>query len=122
MSAELFLRTGTTGNWALRSSQDNYAANLTSGALPADWGQVSYTFNGSSWNNLGSVGFRIYVWDNVNTSDEFIRFDNITLNGVSAVPEPINTALATFGVLFGAGATYHRLKGRRIWKPAASGS
>lgn len=111
LESELFIRTGTTGNWALRSSLDNYAANLTTGALPADWGQVGYTFNNASWNNLSSVGFRVYFWDSVNTTDEFIRFDSVTLNGVSggsgvsAVPEPTTWGMIGFGVVFaGTGA------------------
>jgi hypothetical protein len=55
------------------------------------------------------VTVRFYGWDAKNKND-WLQFDNVAVNGIAAVPEPANVALACFGLLF-AGVTL----GRRVY-------
>lgn len=78
---------GGTRGWVLRSSLDNYAANLgTSDIATQRPTFTSYDVPlGSAFENLASpVTFRLYVYTGSSTST--LEFDNITVNG--DVPEP----------------------------------
>ena len=89
-------------NWAVRSSLDSFAADIGTGTtttldtfLP---GSVSLSSAFDSQD--AAVTFRIYVWDNGEQGNSKLGyFDNVVLNGtVVAVPEPVNVALAVFGL------------------------
>ena len=99
--------TSLTRGYYIRSSIDNYAADLVGQAnIPTTNSEGA----GGSWlaqsadlsaiagmqDAIGPVTFRIYAFvDGGGTADSAINFDDITVNGaVSAVPEP--GALALF--------------------------
>ena len=82
-------------NWAVRSSVDNYGANIATGSTTATTFSQGTVNLADSYNNLSTITFRIYGWNPANVD---LLFDNITLNGVVAVPEPVNIALAAFGL------------------------
>jgi len=94
-------------NWAVRSSVDSYGADIATGSTTSttfSQGTASLT---TSYDNLSTITFRIYGWT---PDNQDLLFDNIILNGVVAVPEPVNVALAVFGLsVVGAGV------GRRIY-------
>jgi hypothetical protein len=63
-----------------------------------------------------AVEFRFFVWDSASDTDPARHgyFDNVVLNGtVVPVPEPVNVALAVFGVcLTGIGLGRRLLRSR----------
>lgn len=92
---------GTSGPnaFAIRSSNDNYAANLASGALTntdTNWhssGTVSITMSGITT----ATTFRIYG-SGASTNTPTLRLDDIVINGaLTAVPEPAS-AVALLGL------------------------
>lgn len=109
-----------TENFFVRSSADNFSANLA-GAVTAAAGSngtfasTTITLSGNSaLQNLSSpIEFRIYVYDGTNTSGRGALLDNVTLNGttLAAVPEPSTwvSFLGGAGVLLGVA----RLRARR---------
>jgi hypothetical protein len=46
-----------------------------------------------------AITFRIYVWDTQSGANLIDRFDNVVVNGISAVPEPSSVALLLVGPL-----------------------
>jgi hypothetical protein len=88
-------------HWAVRSSLDSYSTDIASGATTANatWYTNPTIDLGTSYDNLSSITFRIYVWDDrARGKNEFGYLDNIILDGVSVVPEPATVALAIFGL------------------------
>jgi hypothetical protein len=110
---------GAVFNWSLYSSLDSYGSSITTGSASTQsaLNSASVTLS-SSFNNIGSSGvtFRLYVWDgnSVNNTTTYGYFDNVALNGtVAPVPEPINYALAVFGLVFAGGSAGRFYLGRR---------
>jgi hypothetical protein len=89
-----------TANWAVRTSLDNFNANVGNGTFKEKtFTTETTTFNGATFNGLTSFEVRVYMWDPRGSSET--RFDNFTLNGlVVAVPEPVHYALGIFGLGF----------------------
>lgn len=84
-----------TINWAVRSSADSFAANVSSGSMSA----ASPTLQTATFglNSGSSIGFRLYYWNGVTSGGPDGIVDDITLNAsVAPVPEPVNTALMIF--------------------------
>lgn len=90
-----------TGTIVIRSSVDNYAADIgTITQASADTAVFSssgpFDLSGSQYQNLSSISFRLYLFD---TSDSTAttaivhRVDDVVLNG-EAVPEPSVLGLA----------------------------
>ena len=91
---------GNQFKWVVRSSLDSFSANLASGATTTSraWNTASVNL-GTAFDSQSSVTFRIYVFDGGASGNSVYGYlDNVTLNGVSAVPEPANVALAIFGI------------------------
>ncbi|MBX3254971.1 MAG: hypothetical protein KF862_12585 [Chitinophagaceae bacterium] len=100
-SIDLTLRRSTTGSpsgsgpraWALRSSLDGFAANITTQTLSTSASTVSVTLGGI-YNNLSApVTFRLYGYDVFINSGGLNRFvfDNITVKGLTILPVKIST-------------------------------
>jgi hypothetical protein len=90
-----------TASWAVRSSQDSYAANLGTGSFSTTtYVNQSTTLSGVNFTDTSStITFRIYVWVTDNASSKSVTFDNVTLNG-DVVPEPTTIAASIFGASF----------------------
>lgn len=108
-------------NFVVRSSADGFSSNLgniatvTSTASGA-WARSSVNLAGiSSLQNVaGSIEFRIYIYDSSSTAGTGALLDNITLDGLTAVPEPSSWAMLIGGAgLLGAGQRL-RQKGARF--------
>ena len=86
-------------NWAVRSSVDNYATDIATGSTSGANALNTASVNLSTAFDFqdGVVEFRFLVWTTSSTGNGF--FDNVVLNGtVVPVPEPVNVALAAFGL------------------------
>jgi hypothetical protein len=84
--------------YALESSVDGYASILSTAAFTTQTPTfATYTVNlsGASFQGLSSVSFRLFGYVK-NVSSE--QFDNVTVNGALAVPEPSALALAGIGM------------------------
>jgi hypothetical protein len=92
----------------LRSSVDAFAANIgnTQTLAAGSNGAItphSFDLTGASFQGLTTpIEFRIYMQDSTTTSGRGILFDNITLSGSAAVPEPATWMLMGVGLLLGA--------------------
>ena len=101
-------RRSSTGirDWSIRSSLDNFTADLSHFAVPDDantrTGQA--TSLGASFEGLlTGVEFRIYGYNSESSGSGTWRIDNVTLAGsysFSAVPEPEEYALTVGAGLF----------------------
>jgi hypothetical protein len=70
-------RTGAGAtNYAVRSSQDNYGADISTGSISTSYVTKSVTLSGTS---NGAVTYRIYFYGGSNTG--FVRIDDVTLKG-----------------------------------------
>jgi hypothetical protein len=85
--------TGTSGsgpnNWALRSSLDGFAADISNGTLSTNILAIPVTFNASYANLSGTVTFRLYGYNaTVSASGGLNRFvyDNISISGSTILP------------------------------------
>ena len=103
-------------NWVLRSSVDGFATDFASGTTPnvSVLNPQTVTLPSDFNFQAAAVEFRFYTSDggeNGNSANLRGYFDNVVLNGtVAPVPEPVNVALAVFGLcLAGAGL------GRRLY-------
>lgn len=105
--------------FAIRSSLDEYTdtilnvtraagnGELTNAVFPYSTSLSSATYQGIT----GPVTFRIYGFDNANSSTIYLRFDNIRLDGtVTLVPEPSGVMLLGGGAVF---AMLRRSRGKR---------
>jgi hypothetical protein len=91
-----------SGFFAVSSSVLGHTHNIDVRTIPSGTTWTSYTIDlsGSSYQDLsGPVVFRLYGWYDKSSATS-INFDNITLNGVAVVPEPIHIALGAFGLIF----------------------
>lgn len=92
---------GTPRGYVLRSSVDNFAANLAGGDVTT--ARPTYTNAdiplGTAFDDLQSpTTFRFYVY--APNAGNSLDFDNIVINGsVTQVPEPTTTALIVGGIL-----------------------
>ena len=81
-------------NWALRSSVDSYATDISTGTTGTTDANANIDLSGASYQNLSAVTFRIYPYGGSSTGHW--RIDDITLNGtivpISIKPEPTNNA------------------------------
>lgn len=87
-------------SYALRSSVDNYAANIGSTVtLTADslFTEVSFSLSGAAFQGLSTAQFRLYVWENTSDSNDLSRIDSMRLVAAGATPAaPSNlSAVAT---------------------------
>jgi len=94
-----------TMNEAIRSSVDSYASDIqsTSITVPPNSNNSTITFNSynaslaaSQYQNVSSIEFRFYFWDDSAASGDIVRFDELTVIG-TVVPEPSTWALLGFG-------------------------
>jgi hypothetical protein len=112
--------TSTPRGWVLRSSIDNYAANIDTQVVPTvqpTLTSYSVDLSGTSFQNLtSSVNFRIYVYGPV--SGSFLFFDNLTLNGAvspvvtASTPEPSSIVALLSLAAIGGGAFVKRRIGK----------
>jgi hypothetical protein len=88
------------GHWFLRSSLDGYASDITglSGTSTTTFTDATGTIPSSGFDNLPTITFRLYVYEDKNQD---VTFDNIRVNGLAVVPEPVTAALGIFAGLFG---------------------
>lgn len=90
--------TSGTTNYDFRSSLDSYTTNIGSGfhSLTGQGPTSNPTFtarsvdlSGASFQGLtGAVTFRVYIFDSITGNTRLTAIDNLTLNGVTVVPEP----------------------------------
>ncbi len=94
-SMQLSIRRSTTGtsagsgprNWALRSSLDGFAADISNGTLSTSITSVPVTFTASFANLSTAVSFRLYGYNAVVTSGGLNRFvfDNFSISGSAGI-------------------------------------
>jgi len=73
-------RTGAGAtSFAVRSSADSYAADITTGTTGTSYASSTITLTGGSYSNLAVITFRIYPYGGSSTG--FWRVDDIVLNG-----------------------------------------
>jgi hypothetical protein len=68
--------------WALRSSIDNYAANISTGTVTTSAQTPTVTLPAASFTNTGAITFRIYII-NANSNGTRWTIDDVTLNGTT---------------------------------------
>jgi len=80
---------GTT--WILRSSIDNYAANITTGSATTTLQTPSITLPAANFTHIGAVTFRFYII-NARTNNTQWTNDAVTINGTIDLwpPDPPN--------------------------------
>lgn len=105
-----------TENFFVRSSVDNFGANLASAvtanvASAGAFTTASVTLGAAFQNVSSPVEFRIYVYDSTTDTAKGALLDNIVLNG-AAVPEPATYMLLGCGVLVCAQQFRRRAKNR----------
>jgi len=90
----------TPRGWALRSSVDGFAADISSADIPTQrqtFTPYDISLGDPQYQGLSSsVEFRFYVYSP--SSGSTVEFDNITLNG-TVVPEPAGIALIALGAM-----------------------
>lgn len=74
-----------SAHWAVRSSVDGYTANIATGKLRRGWTTETATLPATDYGDLSSILFEIFEWEE--SDGKTIYADNVTLNGVVAVPE-----------------------------------
>ncbi|MBV9008127.1 MAG: PEP-CTERM sorting domain-containing protein [Verrucomicrobia bacterium] len=98
--------TGFNATYFVRSSIDNFATDV--GSVPASAGKGKTTafttanidLTASQFQNLSSaVTFRIYIYDNSNTTTQQDLLDDVIVNGsLALVPEPSTYAMMGLGI------------------------
>ncbi len=91
----------------VRSSVDSYATNLAPGlitaAVPGGTAGgttplfATFDLSAAAYDNLSTITFRLYQYDDLDETTSLTRFDNITVNG-DVVPEPSTLAMLLGGV------------------------
>ncbi len=97
-------RTGAgASNYSVRSSIDNFGADIATGTVPGTQTAISnISLSSLSYSGLSSVTFRVYGWGGGSTGD--FRVDNIFLSGtVQSVPE-INVKQGVTNILSSTGS------------------
>jgi len=91
---------GTTGagQWAIYSGATLDASGTFN--LPANGSTATITPTVSVNFNSSPLTIRFYGIAINNGADSDLAFDNVTVGGVSPVPEPVNVALGIFGGVF----------------------
>lgn len=94
-----------TGTTFVRSSVDGFAFDLGSytqtGTASSDFTDRTIDLSGAAYQNLSSITFRIYHYDDTDSTSStglVHRIDDVVLNG-SAIPEPASFALLGLGGL-----------------------
>lgn len=92
---------GTPRGYTVRSSADNFAANLGTadvGTVRPDFSSVTIPLTDAAFQDLSSITFRIY--SHAPNAGNSVDYDNITVNGtVSVVPEPAALSAVALGTL-----------------------
>ncbi len=110
-SATFEVRSSLDGFSSTVGSFTQFAQDTTSAAIV--WSGASVGLTASTYQNLNTITFRIVYSDTSTSSSAILRFDNITLSGISdastaSIPEPSSSAL-----LMGAGGLLLVVGGRR---------
>ncbi|MFA6961342.1 MAG: hypothetical protein WC205_11375 [Opitutaceae bacterium] len=95
-----------SANYFVRSSLDGFSANI--GSTFTENYQTGSVFtlqtvdlSGGAYQSIvGTVEFRIYVYDSSAANGRYVRVDNVTLTGAatSAIPEPVTASLMLGGL------------------------
>ncbi|MEP7164571.1 MAG: Ig-like domain-containing protein [Ferruginibacter sp.] len=72
---------GGPTTWALRSSIDNFAANIATGPVTTSFQTAMIALSPASFTNIGAVTFRIYLINANGGGTKWIN-DDVTLNGI----------------------------------------
>ena len=94
-----------TENFIVRSSIDNFGANLASAvtsnvASAGTFANANISLTAAQYQNVTSpIEFRFYVYDGTTSIDKGALVDNIVLNGTALVPEPATYMLMGLGFL-----------------------
>jgi hypothetical protein len=99
-----------SANYFVRSSLDGFSANI--GSTLTENYQTGSVFtlqavdlSGGAYQSIvGTVEFRIYVYDSSAANGRYVRVDNVTLTGAatSAIPEPSTAGLMLGGLALSA--------------------
>lgn len=110
--------------WNLNSSVGGFtqvtaiasASFASSGQAANAFTQQTIDLSGAQFQNLSSaVTFRLYLSDSSSSAASQVRFDNLTVNGTAAIPEPAVTTMMGFGLvgLLGHRSIHRRNSGQR---------
>jgi hypothetical protein len=104
-----------TFSYSVFSSVDSYTTALGTYSLGTAnvWTTRNISLSGATYDNLSSVTFRIVMSDNSSANSRDLLFDNITLDGLTAVPEKSTVAAGIFGLLFAGTALTRKFLARR---------
>jgi hypothetical protein len=93
---------------------DSTTAVLSPGQKGGPFNTLTFNFSAANFGlaNAGPLAFRIEAMIN-DGGNNYLEFDSVSLNGITAVPENVNTALVVFGVLFGAARMFLCPRARR---------
>lgn len=88
-----------------RSSLDSFGSTIDTlssiPVSPSGFANYSIDLTGSAYQDLTeSVTFRLYAFGGNNSSSS-LRFDDLTVNGTAAIPEPATSAILLMGVAAG---------------------
>jgi hypothetical protein len=102
---------GTPRGYAVRSSADGFATNLSTAdvlTVRPTYTPISIDLTGAAFQNLPSLTFRVYSYSPAAGSS--VDYDNIVVNGnLSVVPEPTASAVLLLGAAAGLGAKRRRI-------------
>ncbi len=80
---------GQATNWHLRSSQDGYAADITTGTATGTLQTITVTLPPAGFTNTGAVTFRFYITDIENNGRKWTN-DEVTITGTVNSSGPAN--------------------------------
>lgn len=91
---------GGPSSFQVRSSLDNYASSIGGGGVSGTWSSSgAIDLGAAAFQDLSTITFRIYGFgDGNNGNGSYFLIDDVSLDGVAAVPEPVTVALGLFGL------------------------
>jgi hypothetical protein len=113
--------TADSATFEIRSSLDGYAGTIGSFTQSAQntsssaitWSLAGVGLAASIYQNLDTITFRIIYSDTSTSSSAILRFDNITLSGVSDASTANIPETSSYALLVGAGGLLFVMSGRR---------